>query len=79
MKQVKQRTFLVGLLVLLLVLGTGVFCVKYMVSGKSWASFSANGHAYTDGRLASGQILDRNGTVLARTEDGGWQLITFGY
>lgn len=70
MKQVKQRTFLVGLLVLLLVLGTGIFCIKYMVSGKAWASFSANGHAYTDGRLTSGQILDRNGTLLYDAASG---------
>ena len=64
MKQVRQRTFLVGLLVLLLVIGSGIFCIKYMVSGKAWANFSANEHAFSDGRLASGQILDRNGVLL---------------
>lgn len=70
MKQVKQRTFLVALLVLLLLTGTVIFCVKYAVSGREWAEFPANGHAYTEGRLSSGQILDRNGVLLYDAASG---------
>ena len=64
MKQVKLRSMLV--LALIAVLGAGVvlFCVRYVVRGGQWAAFSANGHAYTDGVVRTGQVLDRNGTVL---------------
>lgn len=64
MKQVRQRTFLILFLVLLLAAGTVWFCVKYVTQGGQWASFSANDHAFTDGLLSSGQILDRNGVLL---------------
>ena len=64
MKQVKQRTFLILFLVLMLAFGTIWFCVKYVTQGSRWASFSANDHAFTDGLLSSGQVLDRNGVVL---------------
>lgn len=64
MKQVKKRTFLILFLVLLLAAGTIWFCVKYVIYGSQWASFSANDHAFTDGLLSSGQVLDRNGVML---------------
>ncbi len=64
MKQVKQRTLLIFALVVLLSIGVIWFCVKYAVNGPDWAAFSANDHAYTGGRLSSGQILDRNGVLL---------------
>lgn len=64
MKQVKQRTFLILFLILLLAGGTIWFCVKYVMHGSQWASFSANDHAYTDGLLSSGQVLDRSGVTL---------------
>ena len=64
MKQVKQRTFLILFLVLMLAFGTIWFCVKYVTQGSRWASFSANDHAFTDGLISSGQVLDRNGVVL---------------
>ncbi|MBE6989284.1 MAG: penicillin-binding protein [Ruminococcaceae bacterium] len=70
MKQVRQRTILVALLVLLLLLGISVFCVKYAVNGSRWADFSANEHTFTDGRLTSGQILDRNGLLLYDAASG---------
>lgn len=64
MKQVFQRSALLLALILLLTGGLAVFCIRYGIHGSQWASFSANEHAYTDGRLSSGQILDRNGLVL---------------
>ena len=70
MKQVKQRTFLVGALVLLLVLGVTAFLIRYFVSGRDWADFAANGHAFTDGRLSAGQVLDRSGAVLYDAASG---------
>lgn len=64
MKQVNQRTVLVLLLTLLLAGGTGIFCFLYVTQGSRWAAFSANQHAYTDGKLTAGQIYDRNGVLL---------------
>ena len=64
MKQVRQRTALIILLIALLAAGMALFCIFYFVHGADWASFSANAHAYTDGTLTSGEILDREGVTL---------------
>lgn len=47
MKQVKFRSVLLLLLIVLLGLGLALFCLRYTFRGEAWASFSANGHAYT--------------------------------
>lgn len=64
MKQVRQRTLLLLLLTAGFVAGVVLFCVLYATKGGQWAAFSANDHVYKDGRLAVGQILDRNGVTL---------------
>ena len=64
MKQVCRRTVLVLILVLALAAGMVFFCVEYVTQGRSWAAFSANDHNYTDGRLSTGEILDRYGKSL---------------
>ena len=64
MKQLKHRTIFVLIFALLLLIGAGLFCVLYATKGGQWAAFSANDHVYKDGRLAVGQILDRNGVTL---------------
>lgn len=64
MKQVKQRTLLLLLLAAGFAAGVVLFCVFYATKGGQWAAFSANDHVYKDGRLAVGQILDRNGVTL---------------
>ena len=45
MKQVRQRTALIILLIALLAAGMALFCIFYFVHGADWASFSANAHA----------------------------------
>lgn len=64
MKQVRQRTLLLLLLTAGFVAGVVLFCVLYATKGGQWAAFSANDHVYKGGRLAVGQILDRNGVTL---------------
>lgn len=64
MKQVRQRTLLLLLLTAGFVAGVVLFCVLYATKGGQWAAFSANDHVYKEGRLAVGQILDRNGVTL---------------
>ena len=64
MKQLKRRTVFVLIFALLLALGTVLFCVLYVVRGRAWASSPVNQSAYSNGYLADGTILDRDGTLL---------------
>ena len=70
MKQVFRRSLLLLLLIALLGGGALFFCVRYTALGDRWAAFPANDHDYTDGRLTSGQILDRNGLLLYDAASG---------
>lgn len=72
MKQVKLRSMLLAALVAVLAAGILLFCVRYVVRGGQWAAFPANDHAYREGRLALGQVLDRNGLVLYDGASGTW-------
>ena len=72
MKQVKLRSMLLAALVAVLAAGVVLFCVRYVVQGGQWAAFSANDHAYRNGRLALGQVLDRNGVLLYDGASGSW-------
>jgi len=64
MKEVRQRMTIILLLAAALAVGTGIYCIRYATHGSQWAAFPSNQHAFTDGVLSSGQILDRSGTVL---------------
>lgn len=64
MKQVKQRTLLIYILLFLFLAGLAAYCVRYVALGGRWAAFSGNLGAYQNGIPAQGQILDREGTVL---------------
>jgi len=72
LKQVKLRSMLLAALVAVLAAGILLFCVRYVVRGGQWAAFSANDHAYRNGRLALGQVLDRNGVLLYDGASGSW-------
>ena len=60
MKQVKFRSVLLLLLIVLLGLGLALFCLRYTFRGEAWASFSANGHAYTDGVVITVTVVTTN-------------------
>lgn len=65
MKQVKHRTWFCLLFTLLLLLGLGVFFMRYSTDGDRWAAFSANKHIYDQsGHLSHGMIFDRTGSLL---------------
>lgn len=72
MKKIERRTLVCLVLALCLAAGMCVFMGKYLLYGGSWASSAFNRHLYnTDGQLASGTVLDRDGDVLSTvTEDG---------
>ena len=64
MKKLQRRTLFVLLFILALAAGTVV------KDGAQWASFYGNQHVYTNGRIASGSIQDRNGTTLFDCAEG---------
>ncbi len=70
MKKLSGRTWFVLLFTILLAAGTLILLGMYVVHGRDWASFSANRHLYTDGRIATGSITDRNGLLLFDGETG---------
>ncbi len=70
MNKLKGRTFAIVLLCGALVLMLLLFLMQYESKGKDWAAFAGNAHAYTQGVLTAGTVLDRNGTVLLETKDG---------
>ncbi|MEG2176742.1 MAG: penicillin-binding transpeptidase domain-containing protein [Oscillibacter sp.] len=71
MKKIERRAVVCLALALLLTLGLGLFLVKFVVHGESWASVGFNRHLYdTDGVLLAGDVLDRDGDPLSFIENG---------
>lgn len=56
-----------------LALGRAFFVVRLALCGGDWASYSANQHIYQNGVLKSSTLTDRNGVILAQTENGAWR------
>ena len=72
MKKIEKRTFLCLLLAAALLAGTGFFVFRFVRYGGRWASFSANRHLYnSQGQLAVGRVLDRDGDVLSWADENG--------
>ena len=71
MKKIENRAFVCFLLALLLAAGLGLFLIRYFTQGGRWASSAFNRHLYnSSGQLASGTVLDRDGDILSRIQDG---------
>jgi peptidoglycan glycosyltransferase len=72
MKKINHRAIICLVLAAALVLGLGVFLVRYAMSGSKWASAAFNRHLYSStGELTSGTVLDRNGKVLTSVDADG--------
>ena len=72
MKKIERRTVVCLALAMALLLGLGLFVVKFFLFGGSWASFAANRHLYnSNGSLAVGRVLDRDGDVLSWVDEEG--------
>lgn len=70
MKMTSRRSFVVLLLVVAVVTGLGFLGYKLAVNGENWATLRANEHLTEDGSfIAAGHITDRNGEILAKTEN----------
>lgn len=70
MKMTSRRGFVVLLLVVAVLAGLGFLCFKLAINGENWATLRANEHLTEDGSfIAAGNITDRNGEILAKTEN----------
>ena len=70
MKKIKRRAYSALLVALCLLLGMGVYVSRFASDGPGWVRFSANEAVYENGRLLTGALTDRSGSVLLSTEDG---------
>ena len=71
MKKIEKRTFVCLALTLALLLGLGLFVLRFFLYGGNWVCFAANRHLYNaNGSLNVGRVLDRDGDVLSSAEDG---------
>ena len=56
---------------LILFLGVGVFCYRYVTQGDDWVSYEGNRDVYIKGNLTKGTIYDANGLLLMQnTQEG---------
>lgn len=70
MKTTTRRGFVVLLLVVAFIGGMVFLGVKLAVNGEKWATMRANEHLTENGSfIAAGNIVDRNGELLAHTEN----------
>ncbi len=71
MKKIEQRALVCRILALLLAAGLCLFLARYFRSAGNWASSPFNRHLYnTEGQLAAGTVLDRDGDLLSWVENG---------
>lgn len=71
MKKLERRAILCLLLAAVLTLGVCLFTVRLGIEGGDWASYYANAHVFSEGRLAVGSVYDRNGVLLLKNDEGG--------
>ena len=67
MNKVQHRAVSALLIAALIIVGLGVYIVRYLQDGARWATFAVSGN-YTSGVVSVGTILDRNGVVLAEAD-----------
>lgn len=70
MKKLKRRTVVSLLLMGMLGIGMAIFLYRYVTVGDEWVSFPVNRHVFSQGNLAVGKVVDRNGLVLTEMVDG---------
>lgn len=71
MKKLEARALMCIALAAALIIGLCIFIGRLVVHGDEWASFYANTHVYSEGRLAVGTVYDRNGEVLLANDGEG--------
>ena len=70
MKRVKNRALAELLLVAAVIIGLGVYIVRFAEDGERWATEAVNPSVYSGGALVVGKLTDRNEVMLAGITDG---------
>ncbi|HIW39775.1 MAG TPA: penicillin-binding protein [Candidatus Eubacterium pullicola] len=71
MKKMQKRAIICLFFAVLLVAGTAFYIGKLAINGGDWVSYPANQHIYTNNKITTGVILDRNGdTLISNSKDG---------
>ena len=70
MKKLQRRAYSALLVAVCLLVGMGIYVWRFATQSRSWAGFSANQAVYSNGRVITGTVTDRNGVVLASVSDG---------
>lgn len=70
MKRVTNRTWLMGLFVLVLTGGMLFFLADYCMNADRWIASPGSPHVYSSNNIGIGTITDRNGAVLLDMSDG---------
>ena len=70
MKRVSRRMIFLLVLMAVLVVGLGIFSIRYALHADEWVVFSGSPHVYSGTNLSVGVITDRSGSMLMdATED----------
>ena len=64
MKSIAKRTWFALILACILLFGVLTFAIRYFLYAERWVSFTGSPHVYTNGKLDTGEIVDRGGEVL---------------
>ncbi|MBO4419752.1 MAG: penicillin-binding protein [Oscillospiraceae bacterium] len=64
MKSIAKRTYFALILACILLFGVLTFAIRYFLYADRWVSFTGSPHVYTNGKLDTGEIVDRSGEVL---------------
>ena len=70
MKSIANRTGFALILACVLLFGVLTFSIRYFLYADRWVSFTGSPHVYTDGKLNTGEIVDRSGEVLYTSAAG---------
>ncbi len=70
MNRIATRALAVLLLVVVLLTGTVFFLCEYVAESKEWITFSGSPHLYSNGKISTGSLVDRNGQLLVDLTDG---------
>lgn len=69
MSRVSQRTWLLGLFLLVLLGGMCLFVWQYTVQARAWVSSPNSPHLFSKGNLGCGIVTDRSGVILLENTD----------
>ena len=70
MNKIANRTWAAMILALALFIGLFTIVVRYVRDSEEWYLHHSNSAVYTNGRLNSGMVYDRSGTLLVDATDG---------